>query len=160
MRRPLFTLPCIAVVVVLGLALAAMGWRFIVAGDTGPVEDGRTTIRLTPGERTLVLREMRGFVDGTRLVLEAALRNDMPAVAKAAQDLGLSRAHDAPPALFGRLPLEFKAMAMDLHRAFDQLAADAGTVGRPEHSLAQLARILERCSSCHAAWAFTALERP
>jgi hypothetical protein len=41
-----------------------MAYKFIVTGSTATGADGRTAILLEPGERALVLREMRGFLVG------------------------------------------------------------------------------------------------
>jgi len=52
------------VIVVLLLVIAAMAYKFVVSGSTAPAEDGRVAVILTSAERALVLREMRGFVEG------------------------------------------------------------------------------------------------
>ena len=53
-----------------GLAdvVAAMAWKFIVAGSTQKAADGRTVVLLAPAERALMLAEMRGFVERSTVV--------------------------------------------------------------------------------------------
>jgi hypothetical protein len=142
----------LAIVIVLVLAMAAMGYKFIVAGSTEKGEDGRVAIILEPGERALMLREMRGFVAGLQAISAALSRDDMRGVARASREIGSAKAHDVPVAMLGKLPLEFKTLAFRTHRAFDTLAADADAGGTPGHALAQLADALQSCVACHATY--------
>ncbi len=142
----------LATIAVLSLVIVAMGYKFIVAGSTQMGDDGRVVIILEPGERALMLREMREFVAGLQLIADALSRKDMPAVAKASRNLGSARAHDVPAAMMGKLPLEFKTLAFGTHRAFDDIAADAEANGTQERVLAQLADVLQKCVACHAGY--------
>ncbi|HOW48610.1 MAG TPA: hypothetical protein P5163_11435 [Rubrivivax sp.] len=144
----------LAVIAVLLLALAALAYKFIVAGSVVPGDDGRQAVVLEPGERAFVLREMRGFVAGVQQLTDALARDDLKAAAAAARTMGMAAAHDAPPALIGKLPLEFKTLAFATHRGFDALAADAHSLGDPKHTLAQLAGVLHQCVECHDAYQF------
>ena len=137
-------------VAALALVIAAMVYKFIVAGSTQMGEDGRVAIVLEPGERALMLREMREFVAGLQLIADALSRDDVQDVAKAARGLGGAKAHDAPAAMIGKLPLEFKTLAFGTHHAFDTIAADAEANGTSKHTLAQLAEVLQKCVACHA----------
>ncbi len=145
----------LATIAVLLLVIAAMAYKFIVVGSTQRGEDGRVAVVLEPGERALMLREMREFVVELQLVEDALARDDMPGVAKAARAMGSARAHDVPVAMMGKLPLEFKTMAFDTHRAFDAIAVDAEANGTPKHALAQLADVLQKCVACHATYQVT-----
>jgi len=69
-------------IAVLLLVVAAMAYKFIVAGSTQKGEDGRVAVILEPGERALMLREMREFIAGLQRVADALSRDDMPGVAK------------------------------------------------------------------------------
>jgi hypothetical protein len=142
----------LATIAVLLLVLAAIAYKFIVAGSTQKGEDGRVAIVLEPGERTLMLREMREFVVGVQQVTDALSRDDMPGVAKAARGVGSAKAHDVPVAMLGKLPLEFKTLALGTHREFDTIAADAEASGTPKRTLAQLADVLQKCVACHASY--------
>ena len=145
----------LATIAVLLLVIAAMAYKFIVAGSTQKGEDGRVAVILEPGERALMLREMREFVAGLQLVADALSRDDMPGVAKASRAMGTVRADDVPVAMMGKLPLEFKTLALGTHREFDTIAADAEASGTPKQTLAQLAGVLQKCVACHATYEVT-----
>jgi len=142
----------LATIAVLLLVIAAMAYKFIVAGSTQAGEDGRVAILLEPGERALMLREMREFVGGVQLISDALSRDDMPGVAKAARAVGGAKAHDVPAAMLGKLPLEFKTLAFGTHGGFDSIAADAEANGTPKHALAQLSDVLQKCVACHSSY--------
>jgi hypothetical protein len=125
---------------VLFLVIVAMAYKFIVAGSAQMGDDGRLAIILEPGERSLMLREMREFIAGLQRVADALSRDDMPGVAKASRAMGTARAHDVPVAMMGKLPLEFKTLA------------DAEANGTAKHALAQLADVLQKCVACHASY--------
>ena len=139
----------LALIAALLVVVAALLYKFVVAGSTLPGDDGRTAIALTPGERALMLREMRGFVAGIAQLTGALARNDMPAAATAASTMGAGRAHDVPASLVGKLPIGFKDLAFGVHRGFDTMAADAEKVRDRDRTLTQLADVLGQCAACH-----------
>jgi hypothetical protein len=143
-----------AIIVVLLLVIAAMAYKFIVAGSTEKAEDGRAAILLEPGERALMLREMRAFVAGLQLMSDALSRDDMKGVAKVAREMGTARAHDVdvPLAMMGKLPLGFKTLAFSVHGGFDTIAIDAEGNGMPKHTLGQLSDVLQKCVACHGSY--------
>ncbi len=143
---------CPAILVALLLVVASMLYKFIVAGSTEKGEDGRVAVVLTPAERGFVLLEMRNFVGGLQLIASGLSRNDMESVAKAARAMGMATAQDAPLALAGKLPLEFKTLGFGVHREFDTLAQDAERLGDSKHVLVQLSDILQKCEACHASF--------
>ena len=138
-------------VALLLLVIAAMGYKFIVVGSTENTEDGRVAIILEPGERALMLREMRDFVVGLQQISDALSRDDMRDVAKAARTMGAARAHGVPIAMMSKLPLDFKTAALAVHSEFDTIAMDAESFGLPKRTLEQLSDVLQKCSACHAA---------
>lgn len=142
----------LAIIVVLSLIIAAMAYKFIVVGSTQKTEDGRVAVLLEPGERDLMLREMRAFVAGLQLMSDALSRDDMKGVAQFAREMGTAKAHDVPLAMMGKLPLEFKKLAFSVHGGFDTIAADAETIGTPKHTLSQLSEVLQNCVACHNAY--------
>jgi hypothetical protein len=141
-----------AIIVLLLLVIGAMTYAFIVAGSTQRTAEGRIAVLVEPGERALVLREMRAFIDGLQAMADALSREDMKGVAKAAREMGTARAHDVPLSLMGKLPLEFKSLAFAVHRGFDAIAVDAEGGGAARHALAQLSAVLQKCSACHATY--------
>ena len=60
----------LAIIAVLLLVIAAMAYKFVIAGATQKAPDGRVAILLAPAERALMLREMRDFVGGLQLVAD------------------------------------------------------------------------------------------
>lgn len=114
------------------------------------IKDERVAVLLAPGERELMLSEMRAFVAGLQLMLDALSRDNMKGVAKFAREMGTARAHDVPLAMMGKLPLEFKTLAFSVHGGFDTIANDAETIGTPKHTLGQLSEVLQKCVACHS----------
>lgn len=145
----------LAVIDALLLVTAAMAYKFIIAGSTKAAADGRPAIILEPGERVLILREMREFVAGLRRIDDALSREDMQGVAKASRALGATKTHDVPTAMMGKLPLEFKALALSVHSAFDTIAMDAEWTGLPKRTLGQLSDVLQKCTACHESYRLT-----
>ncbi|MHA6645969.1 hypothetical protein [Mesorhizobium sp. A623] len=140
------------VVVILLLVIAAMAYKFIVVGSSLKADDGRVEILLGPGERALMLREMRAFVLGIQRMSAALAEDDMNGVATAAHTMGTSAAHDVPLAMLGKLPLGFKTIAFGVHGGFDAIANDAKTIGTAKHTLSQLSAVLQKCVACHESY--------
>jgi hypothetical protein len=145
----------LGIIAALLLVIAAMAYKFIIAGSTQTAADGRPAIILEPGERALVLREMREFVAGLQRIDDALSRGDMQDVAKASRALGASKTHDVPTAMMGKLPLEFKAIALSVHSDFDTIAMDAEWTGLPKRTLGQLSDVLKKCTACHESYRLT-----
>ena len=143
---------CCTASVLLALILAFLGYQFIVVGQTQPSADGRSAILLSPGERDLVLAEMRTFLQSVQRITQALTTDDMDEVAGAAREVGAAAADGVPVSLMAKLPIGFKTLGLSTHRAFDQLALDAEQLGDPAHSLSQLAALQSNCVGCHAAF--------
>jgi cytochrome c556 len=145
----------LAIIAVLLFVIAVMAYKFIIAGSTKTAADGRPAIILEPGERALILREMREFVAVLQRIDDALSRGDMQDVAKASRTLGASKAHDVPAVMMGKLPLEFKALALSVHSDFDTIAMDAEWTGLPKRTLAQLSEVMKKCTACHESYRLT-----
>ena len=143
---------CPAVIVVLLLVIASMAYKFIVAGSTQKTAGGRVAVLLEPGERALMLTEMRAFVAGLQVMSDALSRDDMKGVAEAARKMGTASARDVPLSMLGKLPLGFKTLAFGVHGGFDSIADDAATIGTPKHTLGQLSGVLQKCAACHGSY--------
>jgi hypothetical protein len=142
----------LAIIVVLLLIIAAMTYKFVVAGSTEKAEDARIAILLEPGERDLMLKEMRTFVESLQLMSDALSKDDMKGVAQAARSVGMAKSQDVPLAMIGKLPLEFKKLAFSVHGGFDTIASDAETIGTAKHTLGQLSEVLQKCVTCHSSY--------
>jgi hypothetical protein len=143
---------CWTLTVLLALGLAATLYLFIVRGSVTPASDGRTAILLEPGERDLVLAEMRAFLAATQGVLVAATKGDLVAAAAAARGVGAAAQRGVPASLMGKLPLGFKHLGFDTHSRFDQLALDAESLDDANQTLTALGGLMSNCVACHAAY--------
>jgi hypothetical protein len=143
---------CWTLVLLLAAALAAAIYIFGIRGATAPASDGRTAILLEPGERDLVLAEMRAFLQATQGILVAASKDDTAGAATAARAVGMAAQRGVPASLMGKLPLGFKQLGFDTHGRFDQLALDAESLGDPGQTLNALGDLLANCVACHAAF--------
>ncbi|HEX8739321.1 MAG TPA: hypothetical protein VF925_04185 [Casimicrobiaceae bacterium] len=135
---------------ILAIALVALIVKFVVVGSTLPAQDGRVVVELTPGERALMLREMRGFVAGLQRISDGLARGDQREVAEAARGMGTAAAHNAPVTMLAKLPLDFKRLAFGVHGGFDRLADNAASGATSQQTLAGLTSILDGCVACHA----------
>ncbi|MEE9422484.1 MAG: cytochrome c [Gammaproteobacteria bacterium] len=143
---------CWAISFILFLAVAALGYTFIIKGETVAGSDGRAVIVMPEGERDLVLSEMRAFLAAVQGIINASNEDDMEAVAKHAKGVGFAAQQAVPASLMKKLPLEFKKLGMGTHKAFDQLALDAADLGDKGHTMQQLGELMQSCVACHAAY--------
>jgi hypothetical protein len=139
-------------IIALLLVTLTMAYKFIIAGSTTTGADGRVAIVLEPGERALILHEMREFVVGLQRIDDALSREDMQGVAKASRALGTPKTHDVPMAIMGKLPLKFKTLALSVHSDFDAIAADAARAALAKRTLGQLSDVLQKCTACHESY--------
>lgn len=112
--------------------------------------DKRVMLNLTASERAMILEEMHLFLAGVQEMTAALGSQDMAAAAQSARKLGVVMAHEVPPALRAKLPMEFRQIGSSVHRDFDQIAMDAESLKDVSHSLSQLSATLKKCASCHA----------
>ena len=114
-----------------------------------PLEQ-RKPLVLNAEEAAHIRLEMRTFLSGVRKIVTGAAHNDMKVVAEAATALGVAAAHEVPPALRQKLPLEFKQLGNATHTGFDDLARDAASMADPNLAMKQLGQVMSNCVSCHA----------
>jgi hypothetical protein len=143
---------CWFLTLIFAAATATLAYVFLIRGATVPASDGRTTVLLSPGERDLVLAEMRGFLAAVQKIAAAVPRDDVVAVTAAARRVGAAAQTGVPASLVGKLPVGFKALGFDTHERFDQLAMDAEQFGDTGVVLPSLATLMNNCVGCHAAY--------
>ncbi len=143
---------CWTIAFLLLLTVGGLAWKFIIHGETVAATDGRQALLLEPGERDLVLAEMRAFLTSVQRIVAGVQQEDMQEVAAAARAVGAAAQGEVPASLVRKLPLEFKQLGFDTHRQFDQLALDAEQLGDPGFALEQLAGLMRNCVACHAAY--------
>lgn len=133
------------------VTIAVFGW-FFVHGNTTAGTDGRTAVVLQSSERDFVMLEMRGLLSATQEILDGANQGDVPRIIKAAHGAGMAAAADVNPRLMVKLPIEFKQLAMSLHRNMDEIAK-AAEDGKPVPQLLKMtSNTLTKCVACHSAW--------
>lgn len=143
---------CWALLLLAVIVNGGLVYKFFIAGETLVASDDRQSLRLEPGERDMVLGEMRMFLKATRQIVQSATEDDAKGIARAASSVGRAAQQAVPGSLMKKLPLEFKTLGLDTHAKFDQLALDAESFGDSATSLKQLATLLQNCVACHEAY--------
>ena len=143
---------CIAIVLILLAVIGGGAYKFLVQGSVTQSSDGRVAILLNPGERDMVLAEMRAFLDSVQQINAGIAADDMDKVVAAAQTVGRAAQGAVPASLVGKLPLEFKKLGFDTHSKFDQLAMNTTDLGDGGAALGELATLMQNCVACHAAY--------
>jgi hypothetical protein len=135
------------------VTVAVLVW-FLLRGRMVADTDGRVAIMLHPAERQRVLSEMRGLLVASQGILEGASRGDRLRIMAAAHAGGMASMSRVDPGLMAKLPLEYKALDMNVHRGMDEIAR-AAEDGTPTAQLLQMTSdTMEKCITCHAAWQF------
>ena len=133
------------------VTIGVFAW-FFIRGNTVAGTDGRTAVVLLPGERDLVLTEMRGLLAATQQILEGANQGDRQRIITAARAAGMAGAADVNPSLMAKLPIEFKQLGMSVHHEMDDIAKAAEGGKSPAEILQMASNTLTKCVACHAAW--------
>ena len=141
---------CWALLVVTSLGFSGLVYKFIISGETVTASDGRQALLLEPGERDLVLLEMRTFLHSVQQIIASG--DDMDQVVTAAKTVGAAAQNGVPASLVKKLPLEFKQLGFDTHQKFDQLALDAASFGGRDEVLQQLSELMKNCVACHSVY--------
>ena len=121
-----------------------------------------TELRLSPALRDLLRAEMREIAGAMQRMTPAVAAADWAVIAAAARGIRASYilAKRLTPAQSGELervlPAPFKALDADFHGRAGKLAA-AATAHDAELVVFHYARLVEACTSCHAAYARTRL---
>jgi hypothetical protein len=149
---------CPAIIALLLIVIAGGTYKFIFQGSVSTSSDGRISILLNPGERDLVLLEMRTFLTSVQLITKGISENDMKLVSDAARAVGKAAQAQVPGTLIGKLPLEFKQLGFDTHSKFDQLAMDTNDLGDSQQILIQLSELMRNCVVCHATYRIDATQ--
>jgi len=150
---------CCLLALLFAATVGALVYVFVIRGETLPASDGRMAIQLAPGERDLVLREMRDFLVALQAISQGVVDQDTAVVAAAARRVGGAAQQGVPPSLIGKLPLEFKRLGFDTHARFDQLALNSEQFGDTSQVLPELATLMQNCTACHATYRID-LEQP
>ncbi len=145
-----------AVIAILTFIIAIGAYKFIILGSTTITVDNRTIIHLNDIERNIVLTEMRDFLKSVQKITLGIATNDMQLVSEAARHSGNGVQRNIPASLVGKLPIGFKKLGFDTHSRFDQIALDAESFSDTQHTINQLAEIMQNCIACHDSFQFQA----
>ena len=133
------------------VTIAVLLW-FFLRNRTVADTEARTAIMLHPAERQMVLSEMRDLLGATQGILEGAGRGDKERIAMAARAGGMAGTAQVNPGLMAKMPLEYKALGMNVRHEMDNIAS-AAEDGKPTEELLKMTSdTLAKCVSCHAAW--------
>ena len=111
--------------------------------------DTRVGITLLPSERDLILGEMRLLLEGLQGIISGLSNGNFEEVKVSARGNGMAMAQDVNPALMLKLPMDFKAIGIGVHKSFDILADNIK--GKDSRAiLGEVASIMDSCIGCHA----------
>ncbi|MGB5650489.1 MAG: hypothetical protein WBM71_17435, partial [Sedimenticolaceae bacterium] len=79
---------CWLLTLIFAAATVGLVYVFVIRGETQPASDGRVAILLAPGERDLVLSEMRAFLVALQTISQAVVDQDAATAATAARMVG------------------------------------------------------------------------
>ncbi len=145
----------ISTILILLCIIFAGIYKFIFQGATTKSPDNRIIIHLTEDERHIVLSEMRNFLLSVQQISRGIADEDMELVSRAAKKSGNTIQRDMPGTLIGKLPIEFKQLGFDTHNRFDQISMDAESLSDRQHTLEQIAELMQNCIACHDTYQFT-----
>lgn len=135
---------------IMTVVASALAYNFILKGDVEIAPDGRTAILFDDSERAFFFNEMRNFLIAVQKISDGIEKDDMAQIAAAAKKVGSGDMAQVPKGIMGKLPLAAKKMGHSTHKAFDQMAMDAESLGDKDHALSQLNKILPTCTACHS----------
>ncbi len=118
--------------------------------SAGPgAQDGRTSLHLTPEERTRFLASMRSMLGSVQGIVQGIGTEDRELIIKSAQASGNRMARATPESERRKLPAGFKALGAPTHLLFEEIAVRAETDDMA--SLTRLmAKTMKQCMACHA----------
>lgn len=144
------------IIVALLLVIAGGVYKFVIKGNVAQGEDKRVAIVLDAGERNFILGEMRALLAKMQQLIAAVSNNDMDRFTEIAKMLKEESQGETQQSLIGKMPIAFKLMSREIHASFDQLHADAVDKRDREHSLKQVAELMNHCVACHSAFSLKA----
>lgn len=110
--------------------------------------DNRVEIKLSAGDRDLVLEEMRILLKGVKGIIKGLSEDNKGFIEESARGNGMIMAQDVNPALMMKLPKAFKMMGVSVHKDFDELANQVHRM-ETKQVLKNLDTVMNKCISCH-----------
>jgi hypothetical protein len=103
--------------------------------------DSRSVVWLSADQKSAFLQEMREFMSASQQILEASLADDMTRVEKAAREVGIKMINNTPASLKAKLPPGMMKLGPATHKAFEDIANEAETLGDKNEILHKLATL-------------------
>ncbi|MBI4696104.1 MAG: cytochrome c [Gammaproteobacteria bacterium] len=129
---------------------ADIGHALLAPDSSHDLHDAREPVRMPAHMAARQKANMRHHLDIVSTVVAALGREDYPAIAAAASDMGTTPETTAMCRHMGAGgPADFTTRALAFHASADRLAAASGTQDRSK-VLAALGETLQACTECHA----------
>lgn len=125
---------------------------FFLRGWTSESTDQRTAIQLAPGERDVVLAEMRQMLHSVHNLVTGLSAGDRKIMEEAARASGVRMATEENPIIMAKLPFDFRRQGMSVHRDFDALADHIASGADQASVLREFTGITARCVGCHTSY--------
>lgn len=145
---------CLSIIALLVIIIFGGIYTLVIQSDVAKSSDNRELIHLDADEKDIVLTEMRIFLTSVQQITKGLSEDDLALVVTQAKISGLTTQAGVPETLAKKLPMQFKQLGSDTHAKFDQMAMDAEDLGDSDHTLSQLALLLQNCTSCHQTYRF------
>ncbi len=122
------------------------------------VIDNREVIWVTEEEKSMLMSEMRAFLNASQKILEANLAGDMNAVEAAARLVGVKLFKETPENIHEKLPITFTMIGPRAYMGFESIVDEAVGGGDMEVIFSYLAQLQKNCVTCHALFRFEVKE--
>ena len=111
--------------------------------------DNRITVKYAPDLRSLVLSEMRDYLEVMNEIQQGMANNNPEQIVKAASRQGKASIDQTPARLLKLSPLACKQMGFQGHDLFQAIADSAAINYNPETTNKQMAQLTNNCIACH-----------
>ena len=147
---------CWGVSALLLVAVLTGGYVFGIQGTVSAATgtDSRKAIVLSAPERDMILAEMRGWLETIQDITVGYAEKNMDDVFESAHKAGMAASSSVPPHLIAKLPGDFKLMGMGTHKAFDEIANEAKSMGDGQVISSKLGNLMTNCVTCHKIYRF------
>jgi hypothetical protein len=148
-----------SMIVFLVLWLVTLGVlaKILIKGKK-PSADNRKEVVLLPGERDLVLSEMRILLKSLGDISNGLSQNDFAVIGITAKATGTARLESLPKEIAKKLPPELLNMAVEVHKGFDELADMVKDSKDSQMVNKKIGQITQSCVACHAIYKISAEE--
>ena len=112
-------------------------------------KDTRITVKYAPDLRTLILSEMRDYLEVMSEIQQGIVEDNPEKIYKAALSQGQASIDETPARLLKLAPIPCKKMGFAGHNLFQAIADSAKTNYNPKTTIKQMASLTNNCIACH-----------